>query len=211
MPVWFRSRKSPASRLKSFQVSELLATATVRSILLLSRMPWKRVRTVAADHGSRTSVQLARVILRERFGVEARIAPHAPALEDMLATSDAALIIGDPALQIPLENASFDWLDLGAEWLALTDLPFVFAAWAGKPGFPLARIGAITRASYEFGKSRLLEIAEQEHPSRGISRDLAERYLTQHIRYEIAAREQAGLEAFLRLAGLPQPALASIR
>src|SRR5215469_14895375 len=42
----------------------------VRSILLFSRVPWDKVRTLAVDSSSRTSVELARIILRERFGVE---------------------------------------------------------------------------------------------------------------------------------------------
>ena len=39
---------------------------SVRSILLFTKVPWKQVRTLAADLSSRTSVHLARVILRER-------------------------------------------------------------------------------------------------------------------------------------------------
>src|SRR4051794_4362336 len=50
----------------------------VRSILLVSRVPWRSVRTLAADCGSRTSVELAQIILRERFGVEAETTPFEP-------------------------------------------------------------------------------------------------------------------------------------
>ncbi len=48
----------------------------VRSILLFSRVPWRQVRTLAADRSSRTSVELARVILRERYGVEPQVTPR---------------------------------------------------------------------------------------------------------------------------------------
>lgn len=40
----------------------------VRSILLVSKCPVRDIKTLAADSSSRTSVQLARVILRERYG-----------------------------------------------------------------------------------------------------------------------------------------------
>jgi chorismate dehydratase len=174
----------------------------VRSILLFSRVPWNRVRTLAADLSSRTSVQLARVILRERYGVEPEIAEQAPVLEKMIAKADAALIIGDPALRIEPEQCGFAWLDLGAEWLALTGLPMVFAAWAGKPGLPVERLRAMVMGSYEFGRARIDEIVKREHERRGVSAALANRYLREHIRFELGNEEQQGLNTFWEMAKL---------
>ncbi len=174
----------------------------VRSILLFSKAPWRQVRTVAADLSSRTSVQLARVILRERFGVEPEVTPQAPVLEAMLAQADAALVIGDPALRMHPETLPFASLDLGAEWFKLTRLPMVFAAWAGKPGLPIEEFSEIARGSYQFGRERLDEIVEEQYAVRGITRELAKKYLTQYIRFELGAKELEGLERFLRLAGL---------
>jgi predicted solute-binding protein len=181
----------------------------VRSILLISRVPFRQIRTLAADESSRTSVQLAKVILRERYGTEPFIVRHAPQWEKMLREADAALIIGDPALQIEPVNLSYEWLDLGSEWLLLTNLPMVFAAWAGKPGVPVHFLAELTRSSYEFGQARLDEIVTTEHHRRNVSEELARRYLTQFIRFELGRREQNGLEAFLELAHLGQPALES--
>lgn len=174
----------------------------VRSILLFSRVPWKEIRTLAADLSSRTSVQLARLILRERYGAEPLIIPQAPVLDEMLAHADAALIIGDPALRIDPEVSSIEWLDLGAEWLTLTGLPMVFATWAGKPGIAVDQIAELTSGSYEFGRARLDEIVDQEHRPRGISAQLAHRYLHHHIRYDIGPDETRGLETFLEMAEL---------
>jgi len=179
----------------------------VRSILLVSRVPFRQIRTLAADRSSRTSVQLAKVILRERYGVEPQIHRHAPELEEMLRSADAALIIGDPALRIEPESLPYQWLDLGSEWLALTNLPMVFAAWAGKAPLPFSFLAQLTRESYEFGRACLAEIVEEEYRKRGINRDLAKRYLGECIQFEIGRREQNGLEAFLQLARLGQPAL----
>src|SRR5215510_1913805 len=72
----------------------------VRSILLISREPAAEIRTLAADSSSRTSVELARVILERRYGATPESISHAPDLEAMLRVADAALIIGDPALRI---------------------------------------------------------------------------------------------------------------
>lgn len=174
----------------------------VRSILLFSRVPWRKVRTLSADFSSKTSVQLARVILRERHGAEPEITPCEPVLEKMLADRDAALIIGDPALRTTPDELPFEWLDLGAEWLALTGLPMVFAAWAGKPGLPLCALERLTRRSYEFGRAAIESIVHEAAAERGITANLAERYLREHIRYELGPNEQDGLRTFLRLANL---------
>lgn len=174
----------------------------VRSILLLSRVPWKQIKSLATDASSRTSVELARVILRERYGVEPRMTQQQPVLEEMLAHSDAALIIGDSALRVEPEASSYEWLDLGAEWFEMTGLPFVFAAWAGKPGLAIDRLTTITMDSYSFGKAHIEEIVDGQHGRRGISKELAHRYLTQHIRFVTGRAEQQGLEAFLELADL---------
>ena len=82
----------------------------------------------------------------------------------------------------------------------------VFAAWAGKQPLPIAELSEVTRASFEFGKARLAEIAAAEHASRGISQELAAHYLRQNIRYEIGPRELRGLEMFFELAGLTEGA-----
>ncbi|MBV8708124.1 MAG: menaquinone biosynthesis protein [Acidobacteriaceae bacterium] len=177
----------------------------VRSILLASRVPFRRIRTLAADAGSRTSVQLAKVILRERYGVEPQVYQHTPELNAMLKNADAALIIGDPALQVEPQELSYEWLDLGSEWLTLTNLPMVFAAWAGKPGIPAGFLSQLKRNSYEFGKAHLDDIIEGEYRKRSITRELAKRYLTEFIRFDLGQSEQNGLEAFLELAHLHRP------
>ena len=41
----------------------------VRSILLISKVPFREIQTLATDSGSRTSVMLSRIILAEKFGV----------------------------------------------------------------------------------------------------------------------------------------------
>ena len=178
----------------------------VRSILLFSRVPFKEIRTLAADASSRTSVQLARVILRERYGVEPSITAQQPALTTMMEQADAALIIGDPALVIEPEKTPYHWLDLGEEWHQLTNLPMVFAVWAGKPNLPTRGLSELTRGSYEFGKAHLSGIIASEYTKRGISHALADEYLRRYIRFEIGQSETRGLETFFELAGLTEGA-----
>ena len=181
----------------------ITCSGAVRSILLCSRMPFRNVKTLAADESSRTSVELARVILRERYGVEPVICPAAPQLDRMLASADAALVIGDPALRIQPESDDCECLDLGLEWFELTRLPMVFAAWAGNFGPEEANaLQELTRGSYEFGKAHIHEIVEAEYQARGITAELAREYLTRHIQFEIGPAQRRGLQAFLELARL---------
>ncbi len=174
----------------------------VRSILLVSRIPLRYIRTLAADSGSRTSVQLARVILRERYGVEPEITPHYPDVEAMLAEADAALIIGDPALLINPDQLRYECRDLGREWFELTGLPMVFAAWAGKPEREPMRYESLVVASYEFGREHLDEIIGEQFAVRGISKALTGQYLRHNIKYTLGPNELNGLQAFLELAQL---------
>jgi chorismate dehydratase len=182
----------------------------VRSILLVSRVPIRKIRTLAADLGSRTSVQLARVILREIYGVQPEFMRREPNLESMLAECDAALVIGDPALRIDPTKLAYETLDLGAEWQALTGLPMVFALWAGNAPLQSEELSDIVAGSYEFGRQNIYEVARQEHAARGVTESVAQEYLTSYIRYEIGDREMRGLETFVELAGLQRINVASV-
>jgi predicted solute-binding protein len=183
----------------------IAAQGAVRSILLISRVPWHKIRSLAADLSSRTSVQLAKVILREKFGVEPEITEQSPDWREMLSNSDAALVIGDPALRIEPENLPYEHLDLAAEWQSLTGLPMVFAAWAGKPGVPDTGFREVALRSYQFGMAHLPDILGVECSKREISRALGERYFAQYIRFPLGPRELEGLHQFWALsrAGTP--------
>ena len=174
----------------------------VRSILLISSRPAAEIRTLAADSSSRTSVELARVVLDRRYGAQPEILSHPPDLESMLAAGEAALIIGDPALHIDPAGLSLHTYDLGAEWLELTGLPMVFAVWAGRRGVVTPRVAEAFRASCRFGRGHIEDIVAAESASRGFAPQLVREYLTRHIVHELGEREYRGMEQFLNWARL---------
>ncbi len=180
----------------------------VRSILLVSRTAPDGIRTLAADSSSRTSVALARIWLERRFGVAPALVPHRPQLQAMLEMADAAVVIGDPALRLDPETLPYRVYDLGAEWVAMTGLPMVFAAWAGPSAAIAARLTEAFQASYRFGRAHLDEIVAEEAATRGFAPDLVRAYLTRHIVHEIGAAESAGLARFLEYARELRPAAA---
>jgi len=173
----------------------------VRSILLVSAVPAAEIRTLAADSSSRTSIELARVVLEHRYGPRPQIHSHAPDLPAMLATADAALVIGDPALRIDPDGLAPNHVyDLGAEWMEMTGLPMVFAVWAARPGIANEAVAQAFRDSCAWGKARIAEIVEAESRARGFAPELVSEYLTRHIVHELGELEYEGMKRFLELA-----------
>ena len=172
----------------------------VRSILLISARPATDIRRLAADSSSRTSVQLARVLLERRFGTSPEFIPHAPDLDAMLRVADAALIIGDPALHIDPSRLPYHVYDLGKEWVEMTGLPFVFAVWAGRSSVITPDVVEAFQASCRYGRARIEEIVPAESARREIPPDLVRAYLTHHIVHELGARDYQGMDLFLAYA-----------
>lgn len=171
----------------------------VRSILLISRRPFDAIRRLAVDSSSRTSVALARIILAERYGCRPLVTPHAPSLEEMLVENDAALIIGDPALRLDPETLPWRTLDLGAEWVAWSGLPMVFAVWAGRSEFLTRDAAEAFRASHRWAVEHTDEMIECAAVERGFGKELARAYFTRHIVYPLSARHLEGLASFRKL------------
>ncbi|NCO68934.1 MAG: menaquinone biosynthesis protein, partial [Acidobacteria bacterium] len=118
----------------------------VRSVLVVSRVAPERITRLAVHSASRTSAALARLLLAERWGVRPEIVTVDPPLAIMLATADAALVIGDPALALAGHTGLVE-IDLGEAWQSWTGLPFVFAAWA-VPNHASDAIAALLHASH---------------------------------------------------------------
>jgi predicted solute-binding protein len=174
----------------------IVCQGAVRSILLISKVPFERIRTLAADSSSRTSVVLTEIILRRKYGVEPEFQTHAPRLDAMLDKCDAALIIGDPALRIEPRSLPYAVLDLGLEWTQMTRLPMVFAVWAGHSRYDPSPFAA----SLRFGMEHIEDIVDSEYAARGISRELAREYLTHNVTFDLGLAERKGLDLFLEYA-----------
>jgi len=172
----------------------------VRSILLISSRPAAEIRRLAVDSSSRTSVQLARVLLDRRFGAAPEFIAHPPDLDAMLRIADAALIIGDPALHIDPARLPYHVYDLGNEWVEMTGLPFVFAVWAGRKSVITSDVVKAFQDSCRYGRERIEEIVSAESGRREIAPGLVREYLTRHIVHEIGARDYQGMDLFLSYA-----------
>jgi chorismate dehydratase len=177
----------------------------VRSILLVSKMPIEKVRTVALDTSSMTSVALTKILFEKWLGGARKYAPMEPDIDQMLAAHDAGLVIGDPALKI--DRGRYHTLDLAEEWIRYTGKPFVFAFWAVRsealaeadPALDLTAIFAESR-DHGLQPANLDHIAREWAPRLGISDAEVRSYLTENIHYDLDASCLDGLQLFYRYA-----------
>lgn len=171
----------------------------VRSVLLFSKVPPGDIRTLALDASSRTSVVLVQLLLRERHGAFPAVEEMPPDLEAMLAGHDAALMIGDRAMQAPKDGLTI--LDLSEEWHRWTGLPFVFALWtihSAAPAWP-GLIASFQR-SLQMGRDHVEAIVDEAVRSIAWTRQELREYLTENIRYTLGAEEEESLGRFFTLA-----------
>lgn len=172
----------------------------ILSVAIFTTTAMPRVRRLALDTSSRTSVALAHVLCAKLWGVEPETVPAAPDLDAMLGIADAALIIGDPALDVDPLPAGVEKVDLGEAWRTLTGLPFVYAAWAGRPGVLGAAHVAALQAARDRGLARLDRLAAEAAGGEAARGTVLASYLRHNLRYAFGPREQAGLERFFALA-----------
>src|SRR5574341_240183 len=111
----------------------VVSDGPVRSVAVFTSLPIERVQSIALDTSSKSSATLMRILCARHFGIAPSFVDHGPDIDGMLASADAALVIGDPALLLDHEARGLQKIDLGEQWRALTGLPFVYAFWTGRP------------------------------------------------------------------------------
>jgi chorismate dehydratase len=171
----------------------------VMSVKLFSRVPADEIQTLALDEGSRTSVVLTRILLKERFEVEPQMVPLPIGASIAAVDSDAVLVIGDRAMHAPGEPFAEVW-DLGDEWCRWTGLPFVFAMWVARPGFVVTELATALASARDIGLANLDAIAAEEAAALGLSRPQCVSYLRDNLYFYLGEEERRGLDHFQTLA-----------
>jgi chorismate dehydratase len=170
--------------------------SAVRSVVLATKLNnLKKVKRVALDDSSCTSVALVKIIFREFLGFEPEWQTSPPDLKSMLTHADAALIIGDPAMKIPRDQ--FRVFDLATLWREYTGFGFVFAMWMARA----SGIRSIDFASVrDEGLANVDEIVSSYANQIGLSSDEINRYLTDNIVFRVDDEMRKGLELYFDLA-----------
>lgn len=176
----------------------IAAKQEVRSVLLVARKPVEEVARVALDTSSRTSAALVRILFRRLWQRQPTYVERAPEVTAMLADCDAALLIGDPALQV--EHAGLYVYDLAREWWRLTGRGFVFAFWGIWPDKATRAVAEAFAASRDYGLAHLEEIADAVAPRLALPHAAILSYFREAVEFSLDESNLAGLELFYRWA-----------
>jgi chorismate dehydratase len=157
------------------------AERAVYSVYLNHAVPLARIQTVALDPASRTSVELARVVL-EKFH-HLKVTYVAPGTE-----ADAQLLIGDPGIAYRQAHPEQKYLDLATAWREFTQLPFVFAVWAIRlPYWKALSAARHLRRAKQVGLACRAQIAGNA---------FERQYLSEHLCYDLGPAQKRAIALF---------------
>lgn len=162
------------------------SVGAVNSVFIFSKVPVSAIRTVRLDSQSRTSNNLAKVLLKFHFRVNVEFTT------DQNADTDALVLIGDRTFG---KKDDFDFAyDMGEEWMKFTGLPFVYAAWVANKIIPQQFIEKFDSA-LNFGLAHRNEVLLDLVPVENF--DLKD-YLFNKLDFELTEDKRKALGLFLK-------------
>jgi chorismate dehydratase len=202
----------------------IASKTSVRSLLLISKVPIQKARRIALDRSSRSTQALVRILCAKHWQIAAEFFETEPDLPTMLTSADAALLIGDPALRLsldaesvarrgeagnlafPAELAGIDsrgWVylyDIVESWRAYANLPAVLAVWAARRDVVTPEVVQDFQASLEFGLRHLEQISAEASRELQLPADKLQHYLRENIDYSLDDENIHGLQRYYKLA-----------
>lgn len=175
------------------------ARERVRSVCLVTKgSDLADVKSVSLDTSSRTSVALTKIIFREFLGFEPEWRDSKPDIEAMLVESDAALLIGDPALRLSAlpEGSDYRTFDLAEQWKRYTGFGFVFAMWMTRR----ESVSIDFASARDEGIAHIDEIIANYETDIRLGRDEMRTYLFENISYSIDDSMTSGMKLYFSLA-----------
>lgn len=169
----------------------IAARGAVRSVFLVHRVPIEKLTRVAVTPASRTSVWLLRVLLRIGYHIEPEFYPQPPGAK--LSDHEAMLLIGDEAIRYATRNGKQSIWDLGAAWVELTGLPFVFAAWAFQRDAEKDELATLLRRAKADGLAHIEQIVRDATEA---SPEFLRDYYANCVWYDLGDAEKQGLRRF---------------
>lgn len=167
------------------------AVGAVNSVFIFSNCPIEKITTIQLDPQSRTSNNLARVLLKNYWKLSPQQITDAPDYSTSTANNTAFVQIGDRTFG-KKNNYAYAY-DLAEVWQQFTNLPFVFAAWIANKPIPAEFIEEFN-ASLKFGLDRRAQLFK-ELPTRA-DFDL-EDYLMHKIDFKLTESKKQALFLFL--------------
>jgi chorismate dehydratase len=179
----------------------------VRSLLLVRRakQDLATIRTVAADKASRTTIAYTQILLQKWGNPNAEFAQMTADLDAMLEQTDAAVVIGDPALMALEERANryertgeeLIYHDLALEWKTMTGLPYISAIWAAHANVHENITEDFIR-SRDHGLENIDALVKEWTRKIPLSAETIRTYLTENIHYILDEECIEGMRGFFR-------------
>ncbi|WP_141501047.1 menaquinone biosynthetic enzyme MqnA/MqnD family protein [Paenibacillus luteus] len=179
------------------------SVGNVNSILLFLKEPIERKRPerIAVTTTSATSVNLLKIMMTLHFECNPEYIPAAPDLDSMLKASDAALIIGDTAIQASWLEHGLHVIDLGQLWNQWTGLGMTYAVVAARREAAQSAPEAIQavykalKASKQYNKTHLGPLIDQACTQLGGVASYWEMYF-HSLQYDFGSKLQEGLKLY---------------
>lgn len=184
------------------------AYGNVRSIFLYSHLDsWRQLdqKRIALTNASATSVHLLKIILEKFIGIRPVYQVMEPNLGKMMQEADAALLIGDDAIQASWRESSYYCFDLGEEWYKQTGLGMTYAVWAVRQEILNQDRAQLHEIVHRFQETKRKNLQNIE-----IVSELAKRRMGGNIEfwrtyyeglcYDFHEREQSGLKSYFQFA-----------
>lgn len=172
------------------------AEGPVASVCIFSEVPIESVEKIYLDYQSRTSVNLARILLKEHWKKEVVfIDATGEDFRSKITGTTAGVVIGDRALE--QRSRSTYIYDLAEAWIDFTGLPFVFAAWISNKPLDEKFITNFNEANRQGLQDLDLVIKQNPYPHYDLKT-----YYTKNISYGLTEEKRKGLNLFLEKLGM---------
>jgi chorismate dehydratase len=173
--------------------------SAVRSVVLVSKYDdLKHVRRVGLDSSSRTSQALVKIIFREFFNLEPKWEISSPDVHAIMNCNDAALIIGDPAMNISMPGVHV--FDLATLWRRFTNTGFVFAMWMALADASEMISEVDFAGARDEGLEQVEQIISECEMTVPLPRAEIRKYLTENISFHVDDDLENGMRLYFELA-----------
>lgn len=161
------------------------AVQAVNSVFIFSNVPIEDVATLRLDSQSRTSNNLAKVLLKNYWKFSPQFITEGNA--------EAFVEIGDRTFG---KKNKYPYVyDLAEEWIEFTGLPFVFAVWAANKAIPDDFVKELN-AAFKLGLDNRHAVINEIAPRNDF--DLGD-YLMNRINFDLDVKKKQALSMFLDL------------